>query len=170
MEESRFRVPGDLRARKLQSGRLIKDREKNIYRGPFVFVAGFYSLLALWTLISVYLLGTKHLEGGWPLGQLFIIGFVLAYTWYFSLGISYRIEQEGSEFRLVSYRRKLALSARDISVVEGPRFGLPIGFTRFRLEREKAYLFCFVHDPAFRKILMSLRSANPETRFKFIAL
>jgi hypothetical protein len=49
-------------------------------------------------------------------------------------------------------------------VVEFPRVGL--GFIRFRLEREKAYLFCLTHD-AFRKtVLAAIKSANPDIMVK----
>ena len=57
------------------------------YRAPIVFVGLFYVLLLVWTVVCVVLIGSKTLSAGWPLFQLFMIAFVLGYTWFFSLGI-----------------------------------------------------------------------------------
>ena len=111
------------------------------------------------------LIGSKAAKIGWPLGQLLIIAFVLAYTWYFSLGISYKIgvEDNGLVF-LTSFRRVLKVNAGEIETVEGPHF--LIGFIRFRLEREKAYLFSLINDKSLQRVLSLIRSFNPEVKFK----
>jgi len=52
-------------------------------------------------------------------------------------------------------------------MVEGPRFAfLPYGFIRFRLEREKAYLFCCITDEGLQRILKTMQETNSEIKFK----
>ena len=121
-----------------------------------------------WTVASVLLLGSKTLEVGWPLGQLVMIAFVLAYTWYFSLGISYKMRLDGKgHILLTSVRRVLKIHLRDIFLVQGPRFTLiPYGFVRFRLEREKAYLFSLITDDILQSILTTMRNSNRNLKFK----
>jgi hypothetical protein len=55
-----------------------------------------------------------------------------------------------------------------MELIEGPH--LPIGFIRFRLEREKAYLFCVAKDKELQKILFAIRKANPDIKFKNLTL
>jgi len=148
-----------------------KEPAKNkdlIYEPPVLYPGIFYLLLAAWTVVCVFLLGSKALKTGWPLGQLLMIAFVLAYTWYFSLGISYKIvvSSEGA-IELTSFRRKITVNAKDISMAEGPRFAIvPFGFIRLRLEREKAYLFIRITDESLQKVLTVIRKNNPEMKLK----
>jgi len=116
----------------------------------------------------VWLIGSKTLSTGWPLGQLLMIGFVLAYTWYFSLGISYEISIEtGGNIKMTSFRRVLSLNAQDISLVEGPRLAvIPYSFIHFRLKREKAYLFTYITDDEIQRILKIMQKKNPEIKLK----
>jgi hypothetical protein len=146
-------------------------RKEEIYEAPLTYVGLFYGLLLAWVAVSVYFLGKKNMEAGWAVTQLVMIGFVIAYTWYFSLGISYRIilKKEGG-IRLKSFRKALEVQAKDIDMIEGPRFGLPIGFIRFRLAREKAYLFCVVTDVRLKRILWEIRSANPDIKVKDLSV
>ncbi len=97
-----------------------------------------------------------------------MIGFVLAYTWYFSLGIFYEISIDtGGTIKMTSIRRVLSLHARDVSVVEGPRLALmPYSFIRFRLAREKAYLFSCITAEEIQRILKRLQKNNPEIKLK----
>ena len=138
------------------------------YQAPIIFVGLFYAALLVWTGLCVWLIGSKTIVAGWPLGQLLMIGFVLAYTWYFSLGISYRIRTESNgQIELSSFRRVIQVNAKVITLVEGPRLAiLPYGFIRFRLEREKAYLFCCITDDELQQILKALRKSNSEMKFK----
>jgi hypothetical protein len=53
-------------------------------------------------------------------------------------------------------------------MVEGPH--LPLGFIRFRLEREKAYLFGVPKNRDLQQILEIIRKTNPEIRFKNLHL
>lgn len=150
---------------KKQVDRKIKT---HVYKAPILYPGIFYLLLAAWSFVCVYLLGTKAIKTGWPLGQLLMIAFVLAYTWYFSLGISYKIAVEpDGEIQLTSFRRTLKVHAKNIEMVEGPRFAIvPFGFIRFRLEREKAYLFIIITDETLEKVISTIRKVNPEMRCK----
>ncbi len=95
----------------------------------------------------------------------FMIAFVLAFTWYFSLGISYRLELgEEGELELTSFRRVLYLRPGDISQVEPPF--LPWGFLRFKLEREKAYVFCSVIHEDLQGIIKRLVEVNPDIKIR----
>ena len=133
-----------------------------------MFVGLFYAALVAWTVLCVWLIGSKTLSAGWPLGQLLMIGFVLAYTWYFSLGISYAISitTEGTII-MSSVRRVLNCHARDISLVEGPRLAvIPYSFIRFRMQREKAYLFSCITNDEIQRILKIMQKNNPEIKIK----
>jgi len=141
-----------------------------VYRAPMIFVATFYFLLVVWTLVCVSLIALKASQWGWAnLSTLFMIAFILVYTWYFSAAISYQImAREDGWIQLTSFRRTIEADAGKIRLVEGPR--LPVGFLRLRLEREKAYIFCVIRDEAFKRIVSVIRSANPDAKFKGLDL
>lgn len=137
-----------------------------IYQAPILYVAIFYVLLAAWAIVCVIFLGASFNK--WGLAnffQLFMFAFVLFYTCYFSAAISYKIEvwDEG-HIRLTSFRRIIKTHAEEIPIVEGPH--LPVGFIRFRLEREKAYLFCLTHNAFLKTVLAAIKSANSDITFK----
>jgi hypothetical protein len=137
-----------------------------VYQAPILYVAIFYVLLAAWAVVCVTFLGASFNKWGLVnLFQLFMFAFVLFYTCYFSAAISYKIEvwDEG-DIRLTSFRRIINTHAEEIPLVEGPH--LPVGFIRFRLEREKAYLFCLTNNEFLNKILSVIRNANPGIEFK----
>jgi hypothetical protein len=138
------------------------------YQAPLAFVGLFYAALVGWTVLCVWLIGSKTLTAGWPLGQLLMIGFVLAYTWYFSLGISYEIRIEsGGTVKMTSFRRVINLQAQAISLIEGPRLAImPYSFIRFRLKREKAYLFACITDDDIQRVLKIMQKNNPEMKLK----
>jgi len=140
------------------------------YRAPVLFVTAFYFLLGAWTVVCVSLIALKASQWGWAnLSTLFMIAFILAYTWYFSVAISYKMRVTDDGFiQLTSFRRTIEADAKKIRLVEGPR--LPIGFLRLRLEREKVYLFCVLRDESFKKILSVIRAANPDAKFKGVEL
>jgi hypothetical protein len=95
---------------------------------------------------------------------MFIV-FILVFTWYFSLGISYIIRMDGDgTIWLRSFRKVIRTHPREMQFVEGPH--LPMGFVRFRLEREKTYLFCVVKDRNLQAILFLIRKTNPDIKFK----
>jgi hypothetical protein len=140
------------------------------YQAPMIYMGIFYAMLVAWTIICILLIGFKVTQSEWGnLLQLFMIAFIIAMTWYFSMGISYRVNmEEDGTLRLTSFRRILRVDSRKMELIEGPH--LPIGFIRFRLEREKAYLFCVVKNRELQKILLAIRKANPEIKFKNLTL
>ncbi len=138
------------------------------YEAPFLFLAIFYGLLVLWTGVSLFFLWPKVQDGVLSFFQVGMIAFILAYTWYFSLGVFYviGIQADGS-IRMKSIRRILTLAAKEIDTVEGPRFAvLPYGFIRFRLDREKLYLFCHITDRRFVRVLTEMKGINGHLEFK----
>jgi len=140
--------------------------ENSVYRAPMIFVATFYLLLVAWTVVCVSLMGLRAGQWGWEnLSTLVMIAFILAYTWYFSAAISYKIVvRDDGCILLTSFRRTIEADAAKIELVEGPH--LPVGFLRLRLEREKLYMFCVIRDEAFKKMLAVIRTANPDAKFK----
>jgi len=131
-----------------------------------IYMGIFYAMLVAWTITCIVLIGFKLTQSEWGnLFQLFMIAFIIAMTWYFSMGISYRVNvEEDGTIQLTSFRRILRIDSRKIEFIEGPH--LPIGFIRFRLEREKAYLFCVIKNKELQKILLAIRKANPDIKFK----
>jgi energy-coupling factor transporter transmembrane protein EcfT len=139
---------------------------KTTYQAPLIYPVVFYGLLAAWTLVCAVLLGAKAYRAEWnSVLQWFMVIFIVFYTWYFSVGISYRIaiDDQGT-IELTSLRRVLHVQAEKIPMIEGPP--LPIGFVKLRLTREKAYLFCLVKNPELIKVLKAARQANPAIQFK----
>jgi len=133
-----------------------------VYRAPLIYVALFYLILLGWTAFSVSIMGAK----GWiNWVQLFMVAFIFVMTWYFSLGISYKAEiNDDGKLELFSFRRLISTHSTKIAVVEGPH--LPLGFIRFRLEREKAYLFGIPRNRDLQQILSVMRKTNPDITFK----
>jgi len=136
------------------------------YRAPLIYVGLFYLVLLAWTVISVFIVGAK----GWiNWTQLFMVAFIFVMTWYFSLGISYKVEiNEDGKLELFSFRRLISTHSTKIAMVEGPH--LPLGFIRFRLEREKAYLFGVPRNRDLQEVLSVIRKTNPDVRFKNLTL
>ena len=138
----------------------------HVYQAPAVLVAVFYAVLLVWSLICVSLIDAILEDGGTSrVFPLIMIGFILCYMWYFSLAISYRLEfTDDGEVRLKSLRRTLLTQAEGISVVEFPRVGL--GFIRFRLKREKVYLFGYNQNTVLKRVLAAIKNANADISFK----
>ncbi|HVP78357.1 MAG TPA: hypothetical protein VMV04_10710 [Thermodesulfobacteriota bacterium] len=139
---------------------------EHTYQAPMIYVILFYSFISAWTIASVLFLGLKYGQSGKAdLMQLLMIAFILGMTWYFSLGIFYRIRiEEDGNIKLTSFRRTIRTHPQKVNLVQGPLF--PIGFVRFRLEREKAYLFCMAKSEALGKVLSLIRARNPNIKFK----
>ena len=142
--------------------------EAYFYHPPIIFMGIFYLVLLVWTGICLFLIGTIELRFGWPLARILMIAFVMVYAWYFSLAISYKIGiSESGDIELTSFRRVVRANAEVIGMAEGPKWAIiPYGFVRFRLEREKAYLFCCITDAEFEQFMQNLKTANPEIIFK----
>jgi hypothetical protein len=110
---------------------------------------------------------SKHYEKGrHGSGSGFTIQVI--YIWYFSLAISYKIGiTERGDIELTSFRRVVRVNAEVIGMVEGPKWAIiPYGFVRFRLEREKAYMFCCITDADFEQFMQIMKAANPEVVVK----
>lgn len=137
-----------------------------IYGPPSFVVWAFYGLLFMWTALSIGFIVARGDEGvGGDLFWLTMIGFVLGFTWYFSLGISYRVEMKtDGGLELTSFRRVLHLRPEDIRQLEPPF--LPWGFLRLKLEREKAYVFCSARSAVLQSILKRTMELNPEIKLR----
>lgn len=131
------------------------------YRAPTAYLALFYALLAVWTVVLI----PVALSKASGLGATMIILFA-AYSWYWSLGISYLIEaRSDGSMQFVSARRRILTHAREAARVQGPSLAIGVGFLRFRLAGEMVYAF-YVENTGIRTILNELLAANPEIRFK----
>jgi energy-coupling factor transporter transmembrane protein EcfT len=136
------------------------------YQAPAAFVGSFYLFLIAWTCIALLFLVAKagRSEIGDILQSIMIIG-VLCFTWYFSLGIFYRIRLEADgRILLTGARRAITLQPRDIEAIEGPF--LPIGFIRFKSGRERSYLLCWVKNADLLAILKRIGEINSGIHFK----
>ncbi|MEW6668119.1 MAG: hypothetical protein AB1512_23140 [Thermodesulfobacteriota bacterium] len=136
------------------------------YQAPVALVAAFYLLLIAWTIVSILFLAAKAARS--ELRDAFqwaMIAGIFGFTWYFSLGLFYRItlDPDGS-IRLKGVRRGLTIRPREIEAVEGPY--LPIGFVRLKAGRERLYLFCSVRNADLLAILKRIGEINPDIRFK----
>lgn len=150
----------------------LKPPDKScVYEAPQAFVMVFYGLLVAWSVVSIYLIGTKAIIARWPVGQLAMIGFVIAYTWYWCLGISYRISvSESGNIELKSFRRVLELDPSEVLAVESPKVSLiPTVFIRFRLPRERAYIFSMISSADLSRVFRMMHKNNRELLFKGFA-
>lgn len=139
---------------------------KHVYQAPTQLVVGFYAVLSVWSVICILLIqAISDKEVGAGPFPLFMIGFILFYMWYFSLGISTRLEiKDDGQIRLKSLRRTILTNADGITVIELPRMG--VGFIRFRLKREKAYLFGLTRDSFLQAVLEAITKANSDITVK----
>ena len=143
-------------------------KEAYFYHSPTIFMGLFYLVLLVWTGICLFLMGSIEFRFGWPLARILMIAFLMIYAWYFSLAISYKIGiTEIGDIELTSFRRIVRINAEVIGMAEGPKWAIiPYGFVRFRLEREKAYLFCRITDADFEQFMQILKTANPDIILK----
>ena len=150
-------------------------KEAHFYHSPTIFAGIFYLVLLVWTGICLLLMGSiefsfGEFSFGWPMARMIMIAFVMVYTWYFSLAISYKIGiTERGDIELTSLRRVIRVNAEVIGMVEGPKWAIiTYGFVRFRLEREKAYIFGCITDADFEQYMQIMKAANPEMVLKGI--
>jgi len=145
-------------------------KDAYFYHSPVIFMGIFYLALLVWTGVCLLLMGTIEFSIGWPMARITMIAFVMVYTWYFSLAISYKIAiTERGDIELTSFRRVVRVNVEVIGMVEGPKWAiLPYGFVRFRLEREKAYIFSCITDADFKQYMQIMKEANPEMVLKGI--
>ncbi len=139
-----------------------------VYQSPVLFVGIFFGVLIAWTVICLLLMVSIGFSWGWPLARSLMLIFIMVYSWYFSLAISYKISiTTDGDLELTSFRRVIQVNAEEIGMVEGPKWALIMcGFIRFRLEREKAYLYACTSDEIIQKILKIMREVNEDVVFK----
>ena len=139
-----------------------------IYQSPVFFVGIFFGLLIVWTVICLLLIGSIGFSPGWSFARSLMVLFIMAYTWYFSLAISYKVSiTPNGDLELTSFRRVIRVHAEVIGMVEGPKWALiKYGFIRLRLEREKAYVYACITDEDIQKILKIMREVNEDVIFK----
>jgi hypothetical protein len=129
------------------------------------YMVSFYLLLLAWTVGSLPLVWNKF-QSLAASRTLVIYGamvvFVYVYTWFWSLGIFYRIgmDSEGN-VTMKSIRRELRVSARQISRAEGSRFPHSFGFIKLKLPKESGYIFCLRKDEAIERFLQGIKRQNP---------
>ncbi|MCX5818629.1 MAG: hypothetical protein NT047_01735 [Deltaproteobacteria bacterium] len=137
---------------------------KQLFQSPMAYVVLFYLLLLVWTVGTLPVVYVKFRTVGFHSVWIYasMVGFVYAYTWFWSLGIFYRISLDG-EGRVVlkSLRRELTVSAKQIAAIEGSRLPRGFGFVRLRLPRESGYLFCLRMTGELEAILQGIRKKNP---------
>jgi hypothetical protein len=143
-------------------------KEPSVYLAPQLFVLTFYGLLIAWTVISISLIIAKNFSAPWPIGQLVMIGFVMSYTWYWCLGIAYRIVvSDSGDIELKSLRGNMLLKPTDVYVVESPRiYVIPTVFVRFRLARGRAYVFSIVNSVDLKNVFQVMHKNNKDLHFK----
>ena len=140
------------------------ETKETVYQAPTIYVTIFYAFLMIWSIIAVPLV----LPGVSGLGTFLklMVGFVIFFTWYWSLGISYRIRmEENGNIQFTSFRRSIRVHSQKIDQIVGPPLPVCLGFIRFRLEREKVYLI-FDKKRPLQQILSSIRTLNPDVHFK----
>ena len=84
-----------------------------VYRAPLIYAGLFYLILLAWTVFCVSIMGAK----GWiNWVQLFMVAFIFVMTWYFSLGISYKVEiNDDGKLELTSFRRVIRIHSTKIA-------------------------------------------------------
>jgi hypothetical protein len=138
-----------------------------VFQAPAVYVILFYLLLLAWTVGTLPLIYLKFRQGGFQGDWVYaaMIGFFYFYTWFWSLGLFYRIALDG-EGRVVlrSLRRNLEIPANQIRTIEGSRFPARFGFMKMKFPRESGYLFCHGKNRELEEILLEIRKINPLVR------
>jgi hypothetical protein len=138
-----------------------------VFQSPMAYVIFFYLLLLAWTVGTLPLVYLKFRQGGFQGDWLYavMIGFFYLYTWFWSLGIFYRITLD-SEGRIIlrSFRRNLEVSAKQILTMEGSRLPGRFGFIKLKLPRESGYLFCHGKNRELDEMLTRIRQMNPLMR------
>jgi hypothetical protein len=135
-----------------------------VFQAPTGFVALFYLLLLAWTAGSLPVIYGKFRTVGFQSHWIYasIIAFVYAYTWFWSLGLFYRISLSSEGLvTLKSLRRELRVPVTQISRIEGSRFPQGFGFVKLKVPRETGYLFCLRLTGQLEALLRGILKANP---------
>ena len=135
------------------------------FRAPAGYPAFFYLLLLAWTAGSLPLVYQKFQTGMFFGSQWLYAGmvaFVYVFTWFWSLGIFYRVslDSEGN-LTMKSIRRELQVSVKQVSRVEGSRFPHSFGFVKMKLPKESGYIFCLRKTDELEAVLQRIKFLNP---------
>ena len=135
-----------------------------VFQAPMGYVVLFYLLLLAWTAGSLPVIygtfRTVGFQSHWISAS--IIAFVYAYTWFWSLGLFYRISLDSENLvTLRSLRRELQVPVKQISRIEGSRFPRGFGFVKLKVPRETGYLFCLRLTEPLEALLRGILKANP---------
>ena len=149
----------------MQSG---QEQEKTrVFQAPALYVAFFYGLLVLWTVGTVPFIWLRFeqgvFRGDWPYGVM--IGFFYLYTWFWSLGLVFRISLDADgQIELKSPRRTLFITVKEVRTIEGSKLPGGFGFIRIKLPKESVYLFCTRRNTELQEILREIGRLNPLVR------
>jgi hypothetical protein len=135
-----------------------------IFQAPKTYWVLFYLLLLAWTVGTLPVVYVKFRTVGFNSVWIYasMVGFVYAYTWFWCLGIFYRISLDEEGFVVLkSLRRELKVEAKRIASIEGSRFPGGFGFMKFKVPRDTAYLFCLRKTEELDALLKGIRRANP---------
>ncbi len=140
---------------------------KRIFQAPAAYVAAFYGLLLLWTVGTVPVIWQRFAQGvfrgDWLYGVM--IGFFYVFTWFWSLGLVFRISLDAEgQIELKSLRRTLVITAKEVRTIEGSKFPGGVGFIRIKLPKESAYLFCYRRDGNLEELVREIGRLNPLVR------
>jgi hypothetical protein len=134
------------------------------FKAPLVYVVLFYLLLLAWMVGSLPIVYDKFRTIGFQSVWIYasMIAFVYAYTWYWSLGIFYRISLDGEGLvTMKSLRRELQVSVKQIARIEGSFLPRGFGFVKLKLSRESGHLFCHTMTGELEAILKGIKKKNP---------
>jgi hypothetical protein len=136
------------------------------YQAPMGYVVLFYLLLLVWTVGTLPVVYLKFRTIGFQSVWIYasMVGFVYAYTWFWTLGVFYRISLDGDGVvTLKSLRRELKVSAKQIASIEVSRFPGGFGFVKLKVPRETGYLFCLKLTGGLAALFKGIRRASPLT-------
>ena len=134
-----------------------------VFQAPVLFVVFFYGLLLAWTVGTVPLVYLKFRQGGFLGDWLYavMIGFFYLYTWFWSLGIFYRIALDGEGRVVLRSSGGAWTSRRNRSALSRDLFSGGFGFIKLKMPRESGYLFCHRRNKELDEILLGIRQLNP---------
>jgi hypothetical protein len=143
----------------------MDEQKTEEFRVQTAYVAVFYLLLLVWTVVSIPLVWRKLHTLSATTNMVFygaMVAFVYVYTWFWSLGVFYRVSIDGrGGVAMKSIRRELTVPSLQISQVEGSRFPNSFGFIKLKLPKERVYIFCLRKTEEVERVLAGMKKANP---------
>lgn len=95
----------------------VTSQKNYVYQAPVLFVGIFFGVIIVWTVICLVLIGSLGVSWGWPLARSLMIAFIMVYSWYFSLAISYKVSiTADGDIELTSFRRVIRVHAEEIGI------------------------------------------------------